>query len=112
MDNNIIPIIIILLISIIYAVSAFLSIHDRVTFYEEMEESTIYQVFFDNATCPLTIDKIHNEGITMYADITFDGVKFYHVPSPLIYNFVRKTDEYDYNVVWNELQKYREVING
>ena len=48
----------------------------------------------------------------MYADITFDGVKFYHVPSPLIYNFVRKTDEYDYNVVWNELQKYREVING
>lgn len=111
MDNNLIPIIIILLISIIYVISAFFSIHDRVTFYEEMEEGMVYQVFFDNGTYPLTIDKIHNEGMTMYADITFDYVKFYQVPTPLIYNFVRKTDEYSYTIVWNELQKYQELTN-
>jgi hypothetical protein len=111
MDNNIIPIIIILIVGVIYGVSTFFSMHERVTFYEEMEDNNVYQVYLDNGTFPLTINKIYNNELTMYADITFDYVKFYRVPSPLIFNFVRKTDEYDYGTIWHELQKYQEVTN-
>lgn len=111
MDNTLVLLILILFISIIYLINVFFSLHDRVIFYEEMEENNVYQVYLDNGTFPLTINKVYNNELTMYADITFDYVKFYRIPSPLIFNFVRKSDEYDYDTIWKELKKYSNITN-
>ena len=51
----------------------------------------------------------YNDEITMYADITFNYVKFYRVPSPLIFNFIHKTHEYNYGSICGELQNYSNI---
>lgn len=112
MNPYIIPLIIILLICIvcvIYIIGSLLSIHERVIFYEKIEDNNVYKVYLKNGVFPLTINKIYNDEITMYADITFNYVKFYRVPSPLIFNFVHKTHEYNYGSICGELQNYSNI---
>ena len=108
MDNILLPLILILFISIVYFISMFFSLHDRVIFYEEMEEGMIYQLFIDDYAYPLSIVKLDNKEFTTLADIIFDGVEYFKVPSPLIYNIVRKPKEYSIAIIYKELEKYKD----
>ena len=109
MENELIPIIIFLFIASIYCIAVFYKINDRVLFYEALDQGDIYNVFIEDgdAVLPLVIENIYNYDLTSYADITFDYVKYYKVPTSIIYKIIKNSN--DYQEIIKMLDKYKYI---
>lgn len=110
MENEIIPIIAFLFIVSIYCIAVFCKINDRVLFYEALDEGNVYNVYIEDgeAVFPLVIEKIHNYDLTSYVDITFDYVKYYNVPTYILYKIIKNSFEYQTIIKMLEKYKYTE----
>ena len=107
MENNLTPIILLCFISLVYVFALLYKLHDRVIFYEELEEGNSFNIYVEGSTSvfPLVVNKIHNYDITSYVDITFDYVKYYNVPIATVYNLIKKSYTYDKLIL--SIDKYR-----
>lgn len=110
MTNDIIPIIAFLFIVSIYCIALFYKINDRVLFYEALDQGDVYNVYIEDsdAVFPLVIENIYNYDLTSYVDITFDYVKYYKVPTSLIYKIIKNSFEYQTIIKMLEKYKYTE----